>query len=291
MLQELFNIIAPVFVCAGIGFTWARMGRPYDTEMVTALVTAIGAPCLIFNTLLGARADGAALVQVGGATVAAVAIFAAVGVAGLMAFRLPLRAFLPTLMFPNAGNMGIPLCFLAFGDTGLALSIAIFTVYCVLQFTLGVSIAAGSLSLGRLARVPLIYAVAAAVAMMALDLPVPKWIDNTTRLLGGLTIPMMLITLGFSLAKLRVASLGRGVALAVARLVLGFSVGLLVATLFGLEGAARGVVILECAMPVAVFNYLFAQRYGNRPEEVAGVVVASAILAFVTLPALLWYVI
>ena len=49
----------------------------------------------------------------------------------------------------------------------------------------------------------------------------------------------------------------------------------------------RGVVILESSMPVAVFNYLWAVRYGNAPEEVAGIVLGSTALSFLTLPVLL----
>ena len=57
-----------------------------------------------------------------------------------------------------------------------------------------------------------------------------------------------------------------------------------------MEGAARGVLILQCAMPVAVFNYLFALQYNNQPEEVAGTVVLSTALSFLSLPLLLWYI-
>ncbi len=49
-------------------------------------------------------------------------------------------------------------------------------------------------------------------------------------------------------------------------------------------------MVLQSAMPVAVFNYLFAQRYARAPEEVAGLVVVSASLSFVTLPVLLAFV-
>ena len=60
-------------------------------------------------------------------------------------------------------------------------------------------------------------------------------------------------------------------------------------TLFGLEGATRGVVLIQAAMPVAVFNYLFAQRYARAPAQVAGTVLVSTLLSFLTLPALLWF--
>jgi hypothetical protein len=71
---------------------------------------------------------------------------------------------------------------------------------------------------------------------------------------------------------------------------MGFAVGVTLASLMGLEGTARGVLIIECAMPVAVFNFLYASIYDNRPAEVAGVIVVSTALSFLTLPALLWYV-
>ena len=44
------------------------------------------------------------------------------------------------------------------------------------------------------------------------------------------------------------------------------------------------------AMPVAVFNFLFAERYNNQPEEVAGMVVISTLLSFASLPFLLAFV-
>ena len=37
----------------------------------------------------------------------------------------------------------------------------------------------------------------------------------------------------------------------------------------GLPAEAHGVLILQMAAPVAVTNYLLAQRYGARPAEVA----------------------
>jgi len=60
--------------------------------------------------------------------------------------------------------------------------------------------------------------------------------------------------------------------------------------LLGLEGAARGVVILQCTMPIAVFSYLFAAQNNRSPEEVAGTVVLSTLLSFLTLPLLLLYI-
>ncbi len=137
---------------------------------------------------------------------------------------------------------------------------------------------------------PLIWATLAALAVLYTGLPVPLWVTNSLDLIGGFAIPLMLITLGVSLAQLELTGLPRSLALSALRLGMGFAVGVTLASLMGLEGTARGVLIIECAMPVAVFNFLYASIYNNRPAEVAGVIVVSTGLSFLTLPALLWYV-
>jgi len=290
MFAELFSIIAPVLVCAGIGYGWARFGRAFDIEFVTTLITNVATPCLVFHTLANLTVDAAAVGVISGAAVVMLALCAAIAALVLRLSGLSLRAFLPALTFPNTGNMGLPLCFLAFGDAGLALAIGVFAVCAVAQLTIGAAIASGTLSFRNLARIPILYAVAIAMVFLAAGAQPPAWINATTKLLGAITIPMMLITLGVSLSRLSVRRAGRAAWLSALRLGMGFAVGVLVAWSLGLEGAARGVMVLQSTMPVAVFNFLFAQRYQPAPEEVAGMVVLSTVLSFVSLPLLLIYV-
>jgi len=290
MIFELIAIIAPVFACAAIGFVWGRSAKPYDTEMVTNLVTLIGAPCLIFTALVSVKLDLAAMQEMALVSTIAIFSFAGIGFVILKASGQSIRSFLPSLTFTNCGNVGLPLSFLAFGDPGIAFAAVYFAISTIIQFTLGIGLISGSASLGRFLRMPLIYAIALAVVVMTTSVVLPKWILNTLDILSGMTIPLMLITLGVSLARLQVKSLPRSTALSVLRLVMGFGVGVFLAWVFNLEGAARGVLILQSAMPVAVFNYLFSQRYNTNPTEVAGMVVISTILSFATLMPLLWFV-
>lgn len=290
MIGQLFSIIAPVLICAAIGFGWARWGRRYDIELVTTLITSVGAPCLVFHTLANLKIPVGTLAAVMGAAATVIVLCLLAGAAFLAMFGWSQRAFLPALAFANTGNMGLPLAFLAFGNAGLGPAIGVFAVHATFMFTIGSGIAAGTPSLRALARMPLLYAVALSLIFLLGGITPPAFIDSTTELLGGITIPMMLITLGVSLGKLRVASLSRSATLAVLRLAFGFAAASASARLFHLDGVATGVLVLQATMPVAVFNYLFAQRYGTRPEEVAGIVVISTLLSFLTLPLLLWYV-
>jgi len=286
---DLFAIIAPVFVCTALGWAWVRAGRSYDRELITILIADIGAPCLVFSRLVDLDVEPEAMAEMAMAALISVACFAVSGIVILRLARLPYHTFLCPLVFGNQGNMGLPVCLFAFGEEGLALAIAYFSVTVTLQFTAGISIWSGRLSLGELARTPLIYAVVLAAAVLVSGATVPAWIWNTTDILGGFAIPLMLVTLGAALAELRVARIGRSIVLAFCRLGIGFGVGVALAALLDLGGVARGVLVLQCAMPAAVFNYLFAQRYGRAPEEVASIVVVSTLLAFAGLPLLLGF--
>lgn len=287
MLAQLFDIIAPVLFCAGLGFAWKKAGAPFDSETVTAVATNIGAPCLIVATLTRLQVGLDAFGEMALAAAAALGIFMILGIVVLKLARLPNHTFLPALVFGNTGNTGLPLCLFAFGKAGLALGIAVFTVNALTQFTVGALISSGQFSVRRLVRTPVIYAVALAVGFMVADARPPVFVKNIFEVLGGITIPMMLLALGVSLADLKIDSLGRSVWLAALRLAAGFAVGLGLAELFGFDGAARGVLIIQAAMPAAVFNFLFARYYGRDAEQVAGMVVVSTLMVFVCLPLIL----
>jgi hypothetical protein len=93
-----------------------------------------------------------------------------------------------------------------------------------------------------------------------------------------------------SLAGLQIGSLGKSLYFALARLGIGVGAGWLVAELFDLHGVARGVLILQAAMPVAVFNYLFAMQYNREPQVIAGAVMISTLLSFLLIPVIWVYV-
>lgn len=290
VIAQLAAVVAPVFICAGIGVAWARLGHAFDSQVVTSLIYNVGAPCLIFATFAKVELGADALAAIAGAALACYAGFAAIGFAVLKAARLAPSSYLPALMFPLTGSMGLPVCLFAFGDAGLALALVYFTISMIGTFTVGDAIAAGKVSLAHLARTPVIYAVALAVGFEVAHIDLPAWAVNTTKLLGGIVIPAQLVALGISLAKLRVASLGRSLWLGCVRLGMGLLVGVGVAETFGLAGLAWSVVVIQSSMPVAVSSYLFAELHRRAPEEVAGMVLTSTAISFATLPLLLLFV-
>jgi len=137
---------------------------------------------------------------------AAVALlsFAAITAIILCFAKLPLRTYLAPVTFPNAGNIGLPLCLFAFGDEGLALGIGFFAVSSSAQLIFGQWLFSNYRTPLHLLKAPIPYAVAIGAVFLATDTQPPEFIYNTTDLLGGFAIPLMTFTLGVSLAELKI---------------------------------------------------------------------------------------
>jgi hypothetical protein len=287
LIEQLAGVLAPTLIATAIGWAWGRFGPGLERERLTDLIMQIGAPCLAFHGLVSVDVDPRLMLGMAGATALSLACFAGLGAAALAAARLPLRTFLAPVVFGNTGNMGLPLSLFAFGEAGLALALCVYAVAAVIQYSLGIAIWSGELSLGAMLRTPLTVAVLLAVAVIASGWDVPDWLLNTTQLLGGFAVPLMLLSLGMAIGELRITRLRRTAGVAVLRLGMGVALGFALAELLELDGVARGVLVLQSSMPIAVFNYLLAQRYGRSPDEVAAAIVVSTLLSFALLPVLL----
>jgi predicted permease len=228
---------------------------------------------------------------------AALLIFLGTAMLGMLALRISggsIRALLPTVVFPNNGNMGLPLCLFAFGEQGLALALAFFLVQMAALMSGGVALMSRSnkgfrVALKDLAFLPLVHSIIIAIFLLGTGATLPGWIDSTLGLLGGLTIPLMLITLGVSLANLTTAGWGRSIIFSLLRIGGGFAFACMVVQILGLSGTAKHVVLLQSVMPAAVFNYLLALKFDRDPNEVAGVVVTSTLLSLLVIPVLLYF--
>ena len=283
----VLQIVAPVFVLAAIGFTWVRLGHPYDTAFVTRLAMTLAVPALVLTALAGTTLDPAAVGRMALATLIAYAGTLAAFWTLCRLARLDRRTFLAPLVFGNTGNLGLPLCLFAFGEAGLALAVVVFAVTATLQFTLGLWIVAGGGSPGQALREPMVAAALLGALMLWQGWRLPAVAADALGLVGQMAIPLMLITLGVAVARLRPTGVGRVAGLAAAKLALGAGLGWTVATALGLDRTATGVLTLQLASPVAVTSYLLALRFEADAQAVAGLVVVSTALSVVALPTLL----
>lgn len=286
---EIATVLFPVVLCALLGAIWAHTRTGYDSDFVSRLVLNIGAPCLMLSVLGQVDIDP----QVFGQTaLACVLVTVLMTLPGIIVPRMlgdSVRTYLPSFLFPNVGNMGLPVCMLAFGEQGLALALAFFMMLSVAHFPVGILLAGGKDAggLSGVALMPIMYAILLSVILVISGARLPEFLNNAVALIGGMTIPLMLITLGVSLYGLQVSGWGKAFLYSLIRILGGLAAGLVVCWFMELEGVVRGVVLIQSSMPVAVFNYLFAARYNKEPGAMAGLVVVSTFLSFAFLPVLL----
>jgi predicted permease len=288
--MQMVDILGPIVVITLIGYIMGRSSVGLDIRSLSTVVILVATPSLIFNTLTSLHVTTQTIGQMAAAALLCLCLAGGMGLAILLVLgmRGKGRSFLPPLMLPNSGNMGLPLVMLAFGPEGTQLGVAYFFIVALVQNTLGLSIYAGSVQLKELAKQPLIYSVLAVLVVTWFDLPVPPIVLTTTEMLGGMMIPAMLLLLGTSLASLEIADLRPALLVAVGRLVIGLVSAVVTIYLLDLRGIIAGTVFLLATMPTAIISYVFAERYQRDARQVAGSVVVSTLLTFACLPALVW---
>ncbi|SFH81332.1 AEC family transporter [Modicisalibacter xianhensis] len=288
MFAELFAVMAPVFFGASLGFFWKRLGYDYPVDFITRLVFNIGTPTLILAALGNAEIDARSFGQTMLGTLLVLLLMAAGSFLLAKLLRKNWKVIISPMMYPNTGNMGLPVALYAFGKAGFAYAITIMVSVALVQFTFGAMLASRSgRPLRTLLRTPTIYAILIASVLLLTGHTLPRWLSNTVELISGFSVPLMLITLGVSLASIQVRSLASSLEFSLLRIPAAALAAFGVSQLLGLPPLAQSVLILQMSMPVAVYNYLFAQRARREPEYVAGLVFCSTLLSFLYLPVLL----
>jgi hypothetical protein len=285
---KIVNIVFPVFVIAALGYLIGRF-RDIHLKALTDLVLFIAAPCLVFDALSQkgiiwfdfiAISFSATVVVLGGALITFL-YFSFLGT------TLP-ELYLP-VMFMNSGNLGLPLCLLAFGEQGLRKGIIYYVTVSFLTYTLGIFIISRKGSLGEMLKVPLIYAFLLGLTVSIFHYPIPKVISRPIAMLGSVTIPLMLLSLGYKLSRIRFNNLKMASAAALLRICGGFAFGLMIIKILGLSGMTGKIVLLISMMPSAVINFILAERYQADSDLIASTIFVSTLLSLVTIPLfLIW---
>lgn len=283
LLSRIADVIIPVFLIVAIGYGYARR-RPPDLSTFNRIALDVLAPVLVYSALAAKEfrlADHVPLL-IGGAVL--------ILGSGLLAWPLARlsgaqpRTLVPVVMFNNCGNMGLPLALLAFGPAHFGAAVALFSVSNLFHFSLGARITSASARTRDLLTSPLMVATVLGFASALFDLRPPDVLLGGLKLLGDAMLPMMLFALGVRLTSLTRAGLALGLLGALARPLLGLAIGIPLAWALGLEGAARGQLLLFAALPPAVMQFMLAERYHQEPDKVAAMIMLGNALAVVFVP-------
>ena len=194
------------------------------------------------------------------------------------------------MTFGNTGNLGLPLALFAFGPIGFDYAVVVFAVMAFLSFTVGIWVVSGG-SPKAAVKEPMVWATILGGLFLVQGWMLPVWAVNTLDLVGQIAIPVMLITLGVALARLKSGTFGRAIWLSVVKYVVCITVPLAIGIAAALPPIALGVLIIQVATPVAVTSYMIAEKYNADADQVAGLVVVSTLMSIIVIPVLLAFLI
>jgi hypothetical protein len=297
LLTIFTNNLLPIFLTASAGFALGRRFHP-DLKSITRLSFYIFSPCLVFASLTHTELTGAEFGRIAAFTLLVNGAILTLSLLVGLALRLE-RRMLATLViaavFVNGGNYGLAVTQFAFGDAALSRAVVYFVVSTVLVYSVGVLVAsAGKRPLRQALRqgltLPSTYALLLAGLLRLTGWQLPLMLDRAVTLLSQAAIPVMLIVLGLQMAQLKTwphhhwALIGVAVFL---QLVIAPLIGLGLAAVLGLEGAARQAAVLETAMPTAVITTILAVEYELDAAFMTGVVILSTLLSPLTVTPLI----
>lgn len=275
-LVDIFaSAILPIIAIAGVGFLLGRT-HEIDSSPLNTITVYVLAPALVFHSLTTTPLGGGEVVRIVGGAVAYVVVMLVIAEAiGRVAGETEplLSAFVLVSVFNNSGNYGIPLSSFAFGSTGRSTAVLYLATHAVLVFTVGTYVAArsggasGIAGIRRVARLPLVYAVAAALGIRALGVaPAPDTtLMQTVGLVGDSSIPVMLLLVGIQLARTdALAALSLAWKPTVLKMLVAPAVGLGVALALGFaDPTVARTFVLQCATPSAIMPLLLVGEFSE----------------------------
>ena len=284
---KLFEVLFPVFFVVGIGYYLGKTNPKIDTTFITSFAANIGTPAMVIYAITSTGINFEIFRDYFWYYLLAIVLFALVGIFTLYLLKTKdIVRELPPLIFPNTGNMGLPICMFAYGSKGLGVSASITSLIILCHFTLGVFLADRKFNLNVILKNPPFYAIIFSAIMLFYGIKMPVFVVNTTEWLMYVTIFLILMSLGIALTRLKVFSLSNALISSFTRMIIGPAIGFFLIFIFDLKGFAAGVLLIQCSMPSAVLNYLVGSIYSPKKivDSIASTIVVSTLISFVTIP-------
>ena len=302
-IGELFRLILPVFALIAVGVALRRchwVEGAAETSLLR-LVVYVCMPCLVFDTIVGnasLRDPGNLLLPplAGFATTAAgfgVAYLAARAIG--LAKGTGLRTFAVSAGIGNYSYLPLPIVGAIWGARAQGVVLVHNMGVDFALWSVGLLILTGSSPRAGWKRLvsPMLVTLLAAVAINLSGLAplVPEVVGSLARSLGVCAVPIGLIMTGANLADhLDEPSrlLHRNVALAACAVRLGIMPVLMLCFARWLPCSVelKRVLVVQAAMPAAVFPIIMARYYGGQPLTAVQVVLATTAAGLLTCP--LW---
>lgn len=285
---RIFEITFPIFAIILAGLLYARKFKP-DMTLPNKLNMDVFIPCLLFSVIYEKAGVSALFSNL------ALAIALVILLSGLVAFvvskplNIEAKTLCPSIMFANAGNMGLPLVVLSFGEVALPAAVVCFVVCNFFHITIVSYWLGKHTNIFKAFLTPMIMTVIFAVILSVLKVKVSNSVLEPIHMMGNICVPLMLFALGTRLIDMKLSEWKTGMLVALLGPVCGIAIVLALLPFIELTRLEQGALFLFGALPPAVMNYIFAEHYKQEPSKVAAMVLFGNAFCIISIPLALAY--
>ncbi|WP_068753913.1 AEC family transporter [Oleiphilus sp. HI0125] len=293
LFDRIIGILGPIILIVGVGFFFAKKSQP-DLSVVNKLNLNLFTPFLIFSVLSQKNIELDQYLLFAFVAVLVVLLPGLLSIPLTKRLGVSWRTFLPPMMFRNSGNLGLPTLLLAFGEQAIAAAVILFLIENTLHFSLGMRMLRTESSLLSLLKIPILQATLVGVVVAHLDFSVPQPVAIGVEMLGQISIPLMLLSLGARMAQTQLSDIRLGLVSAIWAPLSGLlSLALVLAMVLPFTGLSKDLIamlVIFAALPPAVLNFLIAEQLNQEPDRVASIVLLGNLSALITLPIVFTFV-
>ena len=304
-LWAQFLSTLPLFILILLGFLAVKLGRWQKTvtDSLTKFTFYIAFPIMLFQIMSHFSEQSEIdikllLVFFGGSFI----VFAIGCLIASKIFKLngsQSTLFAMGGIYTNTVFVGIPIIKMLLGDQAIPIVAIIVIFNALILWTLAtVSIEfvqMGKLSgrsfikaLKNVSKNPIIIGIFTGIAVNYIGLPIPNFINQSTKMVSDMTAPLSLIVLGMGLAeyKIRDQFLITG-SICILKLAILPIVTYIVGKLLGLPTLELQVVVLLSSVSIAINCYMMARQFEVLQGSIASSLLISTALSSVTTPLIL----
>lgn len=294
-LNSLITLQGTLFLLAAVGVIFRKKniitepGKAVLTDLVLDLIL----PCNIINSF---RMEFNLTILMKFLIILLISVAIQVGclILSLTMYRKQPKSREKVLQYAtvcsNAGFMGNPIAEGVFGATGLMYASVYLIPQRIVMWTAGISCFTESPDrksvIKKVATHPCIVAVYIGLALLIFQIPLPGFLGNTIKSIGGCTTAMSMILVGTILADVDAKTIISKTVLFYSsiRLLLIPALVLVGCRLFHVEALLTGISVLLAGMPAGSTTAILAAKYEGDYIFATKCVVVSTLLSLFTIP-------
>lgn len=295
-LTKTFIFILPGYIVGRLGIITKE-----HSEGLSALITCVTYPCLVIDAMQMEFS-----MEVLNNCKYTVLIFMGSSLLAIILSRLILRAvklppekagiFSFMLIFGNTGFIGLPVMSALFGQEAVFYGALCDSSYDIFMFTIGITLIrsaatgerAGVLKTAKGLINPCFIGVLIGLTLFLLHISLPPLIAEPVERIGSMTSPLAMIVVGGSLSRVRMRDVfGSGAAYQVCAfklVILPLIVLGIVKLTIGTGSLLASVIVMQSAMPCAMFSVILSERYRGDVDLATAGVMMTTLLCILTIP-------